>query len=517
MKESVALAKEANTKKDFSSTRSDKSIHRVRNEPEKQLGSLRSVIGNIRHDGGTPSLDSIATELSSMHTVQRASVLLALQRTHGNRYVQWVVAGIQAKLKVGQPGDVYEQEADRVAEQVMRMPEPQVQRQLEEEEKKEEEEEEEKTIQPRHSSDQITPLVQRPVEEEEEEELLQPKREINAEHTIQRREEEEEEEEILKTKESPGQTRVHSNPEAAQMARALNAKAFTTGRDVVFGAGQYAPFTNSGRRLLAHELVHVVQQSHKYCRESNKHVVNSSPLATSMIQRQLIEGLEQRGSLNIIIEWSDDFSELLDRVVTALSEKPAFAELAKAHLWQPFSEALHRYLDSCGAHCAALEEGKKMRFNAVAWYDRDADLITYAILRTTTVGLGGPSVKVPEEKLPTLVPISEEKEPLLPPWSLELCAKWKKEEAAKEYYGIGKEELDKKFSWCVDVVKKWETYYGKWDGPNDRLQKFFHDECKVGFATPELKEKEYWKEDLWELFHRIRDASKVSKGAPGVF
>jgi hypothetical protein len=119
MKESVALAKDADANKEFSSTRSDNSIHRVRNEPERQLGSLRSLIGNIRHDGGTPSLDSIATELSSMHTAQRASVLLALQRTHGNQYVQRVVVGIQAKLKVGLPGDIYEQEADRVADEVM--------------------------------------------------------------------------------------------------------------------------------------------------------------------------------------------------------------------------------------------------------------------------------------------------------------------------------------------------------------------------------------------------------------
>jgi len=42
-----------------------------------------------------------------MHTAQRAPVLSALQQTHGNRYVQRVVAGIQAKLKVGQPGDIY--------------------------------------------------------------------------------------------------------------------------------------------------------------------------------------------------------------------------------------------------------------------------------------------------------------------------------------------------------------------------------------------------------------------------
>jgi hypothetical protein len=47
---------------------------------------------------------------------------------------------------------------------------------------------------------------------------------------------------------------------AAEMAKALSARAFTTGRDVVFGAGQYAPETDAGKRLLAHELTHVVHQ-----------------------------------------------------------------------------------------------------------------------------------------------------------------------------------------------------------------------------------------------------------------
>jgi hypothetical protein len=104
-----------------------------------------------------------------MHKAQRAPALLALQQTHGNRYVQRVVAGIQAKLKVGQPNDIYEQEADRVADAVMRMPEPQVQRQAEEEE-------EEDLIQAKPLAEQITPLVQRQIEEEEkEEEILQTK------------------------------------------------------------------------------------------------------------------------------------------------------------------------------------------------------------------------------------------------------------------------------------------------------------------------------------------------------
>ncbi len=54
--------------------------------------------------------------------------------------------------------------------------------------------------------------------------------------------------------------RVHDGPDAARSARALQARAYTTGPDVVFGDGQYAPDTTAGRHLLAHELTHVVQQ-----------------------------------------------------------------------------------------------------------------------------------------------------------------------------------------------------------------------------------------------------------------
>ena len=269
MKESVAIAKEANRKQGSSPNKSDNSIQHLRNEPERQLGALRDVIGNIRRNGDTPSVESVATELSVMPSSNRASALLALQQTHGNRYVQRMVTGIQAKLKVGQPGDKYEQEADRVAEQVMRMPEPQVQRQVEPEE-----EEEEEFLQTKPLAEQITTLVQRQVEEEEEE--------------------------ILQTKENPGQTpgvipdleariqflrgsgqplpeanrgfmerrfgidfsgvRLHTDSDAAQMSRELNAEAFTYGRDIYFGEGRYNPGTSSSRRLLAHELAHVVQQ-----------------------------------------------------------------------------------------------------------------------------------------------------------------------------------------------------------------------------------------------------------------
>lgn len=57
------------------------------------------------------------------------------------------------------------------------------------------------------------------------------------------------------------QVHVHTDSKAAESARAVNALAYTVGRDVVFGDGQYAPGAAEGRRLLAHELTHTIQQS----------------------------------------------------------------------------------------------------------------------------------------------------------------------------------------------------------------------------------------------------------------
>jgi hypothetical protein len=54
---------------------------------------------------------------------------------------------------------------------------------------------------------------------------------------------------------------IHTDGHAARLARSVDALAFTVGRDIVFGAGQYRPETNEGGRLLAHELTHVVQQN----------------------------------------------------------------------------------------------------------------------------------------------------------------------------------------------------------------------------------------------------------------
>ncbi|MCX7114207.1 MAG: DUF4157 domain-containing protein [Proteobacteria bacterium] len=66
---------------------------------------------------------------------------------------------------------------------------------------------------------------------------------------------------------------IHTGANAVESANAVNALAYTVGRDIVFASGQYAPNTKSGQRLLAHELTHVVQQT------------NSSTLPVSRISR----------------------------------------------------------------------------------------------------------------------------------------------------------------------------------------------------------------------------------------
>ncbi len=64
------------------------------------------------------------------------------------------------------------------------------------------------------------------------------------------------------------QVRVHTDSRAAELAKAVNARAFTVGQDVAFGAGQYSPTTTEGKKLLAHELTHTIQQKGEFI--SNK-------------------------------------------------------------------------------------------------------------------------------------------------------------------------------------------------------------------------------------------------------
>jgi hypothetical protein len=188
--------------------------------------------------------------------------------------------GIQTKLKISEPGDKYEQEADRIADEVMRMPEPSVLRQVEPEE------EEEEMVQRRAISHPITPLVQRQAdlseeEGEEEEAVIQRKENSNSESPVSQNSDIAEVPSIIhEVLNSPGQpldpatrafmeprfghdfnnVRIYIDSKAATLATALQASAFTLGQHIVFNRGMFSPSTRTGRHILAHELTHVVQQ-----------------------------------------------------------------------------------------------------------------------------------------------------------------------------------------------------------------------------------------------------------------
>ena len=172
---------------------------------------------------------------------------------------------IQYKLTINQPGDRYEQEADHVADRVIRMSvpaqdkitpriEPLIQRQMDDEvEDLEEEdlEEEEKPLQKKENGSQTLDLKPNLVSRietlhgggqplsQEQRMFFEPRFGYDF-----------------------SQVRIHTSSHAAETASRIGARAYTIGQDVVFGAGQYAPQTSEGQRLLAHELTHVIQQSH---------------------------------------------------------------------------------------------------------------------------------------------------------------------------------------------------------------------------------------------------------------
>jgi hypothetical protein len=235
-----------------------------------------------------PNPSILKPKSKSVQTDSPQLPLIQLQRTLGNQAIQRLLSTnvLQAKLKIGQPNDIYEQEADRVADLVMRMSDPRLQRQVEPEE--------EETLQAKPLADQITPLVQKQVPPEEEEGEEEP---IQAEHASGRT-----------PQVCPGlaaqirslrgggrplprsvrsffeprfghifsRVRVHTHSQAAEAARTVSAIAFTAGEDIIFGAGQYAPETSSGRRLVAHELTHVLQQAQQPNPALDRLVLDSS-------------------------------------------------------------------------------------------------------------------------------------------------------------------------------------------------------------------------------------------------
>jgi hypothetical protein len=166
----------------------------------------------------------------------------------------------QTKLAISQPGDVFEQEADRVAEQIMRMSAVEGEQRL------------------RIPAGMEVISRKCPKCREDDEKLLQAKenaQQSNA--TSYGLDASQIAQDVCASSGWPLDTatrmfmeqhfgydfsrvRVHNDARASESARAVNALAYTLGPNIVFGFGSYSPETSRGRRLLAHELTHVVQQ-----------------------------------------------------------------------------------------------------------------------------------------------------------------------------------------------------------------------------------------------------------------
>ncbi len=199
---------------------------------------------------------------------QTSDAIQSLQRGLGNSYLQTATAccgpgqethdrngcsmggrrncpprHVQAKLTIGSAGDSFEQEADRVAGLVMRMPEPSLQRRAAPGQQWGV-----NVIQRRAATDHaaaVSPEVESRIQS------------------------------IGSGQPLPGATRaffeprfgydfsgvrVHTGASADDLNRTLNARAFTRGQGIFFRQGEYNPDSHSGRELLAHELTHVLQQ-----------------------------------------------------------------------------------------------------------------------------------------------------------------------------------------------------------------------------------------------------------------
>jgi hypothetical protein len=116
-------------------------------------------------------------------------------------------ARVPQKFEIARPGDFHEQEADRIAEELLRT----------------------------NRAGTASPAL--------------PQRERNPGYDL-------------------SQVRVHTEPKAARSAQAVDARAFTVGQHVVFGDGFYSPHSASGMKLLAHELAHTAQQAGDFLRRA---------------------------------------------------------------------------------------------------------------------------------------------------------------------------------------------------------------------------------------------------------
>ncbi len=294
--------------------------------------------------------------------------------------------GLQTKLRINEPGDIYEQEVDRIADQVIATPAhqalngapPSIQRY---------------TGQATGRANTAPAIVENV--------LASPGRPLDP---ALRRDMEQ------RFGHDFSRVRVHSGASAKQSALDVNAYAYTVGQNMVFGAGRYTPGTHDGRRLIAHELTHVVQQSRADGirvgpRDEQRGLPPNSPSAQhqsdSTLGRQLLahelthvvqqpavtaqtgRGLPQivnridrtlqrqpavagRRQAQITVVFDEDYVEFYHRVIRAIQRSAGFRGV-QVSFGQPFYDpilAIHRRLALAGT-----KTGSRVALRASALFD----------------------------------------------------------------------------------------------------------------------------------------------------
>lgn len=250
------------------------------------------------------------------------------------------------KLSVNAPGDKYEKEADAVADKVMRMPAPQVQR------LPEREEEEELKMKQR-------PDIQRKCKECEEEEMLLRKPLASGITSLVQQKTNGDGAAVdnrvastVRTTNGRGQplpqdtrtwmesrigadfsdVNIHTGSNTVQLSRELNAQAFTHGSNIYFNKGKYRPETGEGKRLLAHELTHVVQQNSGKLQKKTVQRDDEDPCSYgphNRTEREVHLNLRLR-SVRVYTRSGRSFNHVqFDNIVAG----PATSELARSKGW----------------------------------------------------------------------------------------------------------------------------------------------------------------------------------------
>ena len=238
-----------------------------------------------------------------------------LQRAIGNQAVGKLLSSpqprsvIQPKLQVGPAHDVYEQEADQVVAQVRRRPvsasSPV---------------KEAGNSQPATLGERLTPVQRQSESASGAGFQVEPEIEQRITHHSQAGQPLPE---TVRQSLEPhfgadfSGVRVHTDAAADQLNQSLQAEAFTTGQNIFFRRGGYAPGTPSGQQLLAHELTHVIQQTgaDREMKNGSPSVIPpSAPEATqragegqSVVQRKiLLNGEPVDDLLELLDDWSKD-------------------------------------------------------------------------------------------------------------------------------------------------------------------------------------------------------------------